>query len=96
MDRGDPNVAGKNGVERSAQSMRRPFRRDDHAGGLTEGVNSGVGSACAEDGDMGFAKALHRVFEHSLDRPLIGLTLPACEASSIILKNELQRSRFHC
>jgi hypothetical protein len=24
------------------------------------------------------------------------LTLPACEASSIILKNELQRSRFHC
>jgi hypothetical protein len=45
---------------------------------------------------MGSAKALHRVFEHSLDSPFIGLSLPACETRTFILKNEMQRSRFHC
>jgi hypothetical protein len=59
-------------------------------------VNSGVGSACAKNGDMGPAKALHRVFEHSLNRPLIGLALPACETRSFILKNKQKGSRFHC
>ena len=58
-------------------------------------MNSCIGSACAKDGHPGPAKALHRVFEHSLNRPLIGLTLPACEVRSIVLKNELQRSRLH-
>lgn len=63
---------------------------------LAQRVNSGIGPSCAKDGDTGPAKALHRVFEHSLNRPLIGLTLPACEMRSVILKNELQRSRLHC
>jgi hypothetical protein len=59
-------------------------------------MDSSISSTCTEDGDMGPAKALHRVFEHSLDRPFIGLSLPACETRSFILKNELKRSRFHC
>jgi hypothetical protein len=96
MNRGDTYVSRQDRIERPAERMGGPLLRNDHAGSLAECVNSSVGSACAEDGDVGFAKALHRVFEHSLDRPFIGLTLPACEASSIILKNELQRSRFHC
>lgn len=63
---------------------------------LSQRMHSGIGSSSAKDGDMAPAKALHRVFEHSLNRPLIGLTLPACEVRSVILKNELQRSRLHC
>jgi hypothetical protein len=90
------HILRQNGVQCALQGIVRPLDGDDHSCCLAEGVNSGVGPSCAEDGDAGPAKALHRVFEHSLNRPLIGLTLPACEASSIILKNELQRSRFHC
>ena len=73
----------------------RPSPCDSHTRRLTQRVDSCIGSACAKDGHPGPAKALHRVFEHSLNRPLIGLTLPACEVRSIVLKNELQRSRLH-
>lgn len=90
------HVSRQDCVQRALEIGCRPLRRHVDTGRLAERVNSGVGSACAEDGDTGPAKALHRVFEHSLNRPLIGLTLPACEVRSVILKNELQRSRLHC
>jgi hypothetical protein len=73
----------------------RPPRRHNYTRRLTQRMNSRIRSACAKDGHAGPAKALHRVFEHSLNRPLIGLTLPACEVRSVVLKNELQRSRLH-
>jgi hypothetical protein len=93
---GNPDIARKDRIESALQFGWCPSLRHVDSRRLAERMNAGVGSAGAKDGDTGPAKALHRVFEHSLNRPLIGLTLPACEVRSVILKNELQRSRLHC
>ena len=89
-------VTGENCVESAAEALSSPPFGDSYSGGLTERVHTGVGPTRAEDGDVGPAKALHRVFEHSLNRPFIRLPLPSREVRSVVLKNELQRSRFHC
>jgi hypothetical protein len=92
---GDTHVGREHRVEGAMEGRAGPSVWNYHACCLPEGMDSGVSSACAEDGHPGPAKALHRVFEHSLNRPLIGLALPACEVRSVVLNNELQRSRLH-
>jgi hypothetical protein len=69
--------------------------RDLHARRLTQRVNTSVGSPCAKDTDVSSTKALHCFFEDALHGSLVWLSLPACEVRSIILKNELHRSRLH-
>ena len=65
-------------------------------GRLPESMDTSVGSTRAKDSHVRPAKPLHCFLEHSLDGPSIGLALPSGEPSPVILKNELQRSRFHC
>ena len=90
------HVRWKYRVEHSLERYGVPSTGDPHSCCLTKGMNTGVGPARAKHGDMGPAKALHRVFEHSLNRPFIGLALPACETRSFILQYKLKGSRFHC
>lgn len=90
------DLSWQNRVQCTPDGLGVPALRNPHTGRLSKRMHSGVGSACAKDGDVGPAKALQRVFEHSLDRPFIRLPLPPCEVSSVVLNNELQRSHFHC
>jgi hypothetical protein len=90
----DADIGWQNRIERAPDGVRRPTLGNANAGSLAEGVNACVSAPGSKNRNTMSAQALQRVFKHSLNRPLLWLSLPARESRTIVLKNELQR--FHC
>jgi len=88
-------ITREHGVQRAHQLEWSPSRTDNDPRCLPKRVHTCVGSSCAENGYMGAAQPFHSFLEYSLYSSLVGLALPPREARSVILKNQLERQRFH-
>src|SRR5437773_1430431 len=87
----DPDVAGKDAVERQPEPLRREPRRELHARDLPRGVASRVGPPRARDPDRAVRQALERGLDFSLNRSMRPLHLPTVELRAVVLDDQAVR-----
>jgi hypothetical protein len=88
-DRKHPDIPGEKGVERMPKLAVPERKSAFKTGHLALGMDTGVCSSGPCDRDSLSAKLGQDVFDHPLDRPPIGLPLPAVEIRTVIAQNEL-------
>ena len=91
----NPYIIRKNGVHRSSESERAPFVRHAQSRGLPARVYSRICPPGTHDRDGCSAQPEHRRLEFTLNRPLVGLPLPAGKARAIVVQHKLHGTRQH-
>lgn len=88
--RGDPQVAGGQGVQGTTQCLRGPAGRQEGAGDLTGGMDPAIGAAGSGDFDRkAFTQPPQQRRKLTLHRALVALDLPAVKISAFVVQDEL-------
>jgi hypothetical protein len=92
----DPDVGGKDRIQCAPQALHVPSIRNPNSHRLASRVYAGVGSTGAQRRDSGSTQPLERVFQDTLNRPLLRLPLPSAETRPVVVQHELHGALGHC
>ncbi len=88
----DPDVIGQDRVQRAPQLYGIPFIWHGHTGCLSQRVYARVGPTGSQYGDMHLTEPRESFLQYCLNGSCLALTLPSCEARTVVLQNELHVS----
>ena len=96
LDGQDTDLLGEQSIETSPNRQRVQDAGRRQAGDLARGVNTRVGTACADDFDRLAENPPERLGKGPLDGGPAGLNLPAMEGRAVVLDEKLQGTNMSC
>jgi hypothetical protein len=90
FDRKGADIGGEVSVQRAKPLALREPAVGPEAGDLPEGMNPGIGPACADDREPGLGDCCEGLLHRRLDSRRVQLALPPGVLGSVVLEDEFK------